>query len=80
MARDRFGVSKDPMDATLFFLALRKKILLLGLWRTTSFHPEQAKMLKFLAQDFDDPRKQSAALKNAFALLGKRRYGRIYLL
>ncbi|KAI9594335.1 RAVE protein 1 C terminal-domain-containing protein [Syncephalis fuscata] len=74
MARDRFTVSKDPMSASLFFLALRKKTLLLGLWRTASFHPEQSKMLKFLSQDFDDSRKQSAALKNAFALLGKQRY------
>ncbi|RKP05930.1 RAVE complex protein Rav1 C-terminal, partial [Thamnocephalis sphaerospora] len=74
MARNRFMASKDPTDASLFFIALRKKTLLQGLWRTASFHPEQPKMLKFLANDFDDPKKQSAALKNAFALLGKQRF------
>lgn len=79
VARQRFTVSRDPTDATLFFLALRKKALLQGLWRTANFHPEQPKMLKFLANDFDSPKQRSVALKNAFALLGKQRYGELTL-
>ncbi|KAG1219301.1 hypothetical protein G6F68_021440 [Rhizopus microsporus] len=31
-------------------------------------------MLKFLANDFSQPRWQTAASKNAFALLGKQRF------
>ncbi|KAG2213642.1 hypothetical protein INT46_000817 [Mucor plumbeus] len=66
--------SRDPIDCTLFYLALRKKNLLEGLWKTASSHKEQAAMKKFLANDFTDPRWQRAASKNAFALLGKQRF------
>lgn len=67
---------KDPIDCTLFYLALRKKKLLLGLWKTAAHHKEQTAMLNFLANDFEQPRWRTAASKNAFALLGKQRYGR----
>ncbi|KAF9420312.1 regulator of (H+)-ATPase in vacuolar membrane [Podila epigama] len=65
---------KDPVACTLFYIALRKKKLLLGLWRTCQSHPEQGKMLSFLANDFELDRWKTAALKNAFALLGKQRF------
>ncbi|KAI8369422.1 RAVE protein 1 C terminal-domain-containing protein [Radiomyces spectabilis] len=65
---------KDPVDCTLFYLALRKKNLLQGLWRTASHHKEQSVMLKFLANDFSEPRWQKAAVKNAFVLLGRQRF------
>ncbi|KAI9477753.1 MAG: RAVE protein 1 C terminal-domain-containing protein [Benjaminiella poitrasii] len=65
---------RDPVDCSLFYLALRKKKLLQGLWNTATYHREQAAMKKFLANDFDDPRWQRAAAKNAFALLGKQRF------
>ncbi len=32
-------------------------------------------MLKFLSNDFSEHRWKTAALKNAYALLGKRRFG-----
>ncbi|CAG8743362.1 2277_t:CDS:2, partial [Racocetra fulgida] len=66
---------RDPTDCSLFYMALRKKKLLLGLWRTANNHREQAVMLKFLSNNFDEPRWKTAALKNAYALLGKQRYG-----
>ncbi|KAF9550360.1 regulator of (H+)-ATPase in vacuolar membrane [Mortierella hygrophila] len=65
---------KDPVACTLFYLALRRKKLLHGLWRTAHGHAEQAKMVTFLANDFDQDRWKTAALKNAFALLGKQRF------
>ncbi|KAF9293929.1 regulator of (H+)-ATPase in vacuolar membrane [Mortierella antarctica] len=65
---------KDPVACTLFYIALRKKKLLLGLWRTSHGHAEQGKMITFLANDFDLDRWRTAALKNAFALLGKQRF------
>jgi hypothetical protein len=74
MARERFAKSKDPTDATLFFLALRKKSLLQGLWRTAHYHSDRAKMVTFLANDFEDAKKRNAALKNAFVLLSKQRH------
>ncbi|CAB4445912.1 unnamed protein product [Rhizophagus irregularis] len=66
---------RDPTDCSLFYMALRKKKLLLGLWKTANTHREQAIMLKFLINDFTEPRWKTAALKNAYALLGKQRYG-----
>lgn len=74
VAKFEFLTKRDPSQCALFYLALRKKHLLLGLWRTSAGHPEQAKMLKFLSNDFSDKRWKSAASKNAFALLGKHRY------
>ncbi|KAI9307260.1 RAVE protein 1 C terminal-domain-containing protein [Cunninghamella echinulata] len=66
--------TKDPVDCTLFYLALRKKALLQNLWRSCSFHKEQRVMVKFLANDFTQPRWQTAAAKNAFVLLGRQRF------
>ncbi|KAF9956234.1 regulator of (H+)-ATPase in vacuolar membrane [Mortierella alpina] len=65
---------KDPVACTLFYIALKKKKLLHGLWRTSHGHPEQGKMVNFLANDFEQDRWRTAALKNAFALLGKQRF------
>lgn len=71
---------RDPVDCTLYYIALRKKNLLEGLWKTASHHKEQNAMRKFLANDFNDPRWQRAASKNAFALLGKQRFGECWVL
>lgn len=65
----------DPVACSLFYIALRKKNVLLGLWKLANHHQEQPQMLKFLANDFEEEKWQNAALKNAFALLGKQRYG-----
>ncbi|KAI8800094.1 RAVE protein 1 C terminal-domain-containing protein, partial [Cladochytrium replicatum] len=76
MARNQYMAKndKDPVDCSLFYIALKKKNVLLGLWRIAQSHPEQAIMVKFLANDFSEERWQKAALKNAYALLGKQRY------
>ncbi|KAI9492527.1 RAVE protein 1 C terminal-domain-containing protein [Zychaea mexicana] len=65
---------KDPINCTLYYLALRKKSLLQSLWRTASHHKEQVVMVKFLANDFTESRWRTAASKNAFVLLGRQRY------
>lgn len=36
-------------------------------------------MVKFLQNNFEDPRWQSAAVKNAYALLGKQRFRKYHL-
>ncbi|ORY97295.1 RAVE protein 1 C terminal-domain-containing protein, partial [Syncephalastrum racemosum] len=66
--------TKDPISCTLFYLALRKKSLLQSLWHKATHHKEHTVMVKFLANDFSDPRWQKAAAKNAFVLLGRQRY------
>ncbi|SCV05003.1 LANO_0G16358g1_1 [Lachancea nothofagi CBS 11611] len=68
------GAERDPKNSGLFYLALKKKQVLLGLWRISAGHPEQHKMLKFLGNDFREERWRKAALKNAFVLLSKHRF------
>jgi hypothetical protein len=76
IARNNYSLdSRDPIPCSLFYLALKKKNVLLGLWKLASGHPEQAKMVAFLSNNFDEERWKTAATKNAFALLGKQRYG-----
>lgn len=78
MARNEYTKSEDknPVDCSLFYLALRKKAVLQGLWRMASWNKEQAMTQKLLSNNFDDPKWRSAALKNAYALLSKRRFGK----
>ncbi|KAF2861564.1 hypothetical protein K470DRAFT_256930 [Piedraia hortae CBS 480.64] len=64
----------DPTQSSLFFLALRRKSTLQNLWRLASWHKEQRATLKFLQRDFSTPENRSAAKKNAYALMGKRRF------
>lgn len=65
---------KDPISASIFYLALRKKHMVVTLWKQAGGHADQRSMLKLLANDFELPRWRSAALKNAFALISKRRF------
>ena len=65
---------KDPIHCSLYYLALRKKNVLVGLWRMATWHKEQRGTRKLLANNFEDPRWKTAASKNAYALLGKRRF------
>ncbi|KAK4696720.1 rabconnectin-3a, partial [Lecanoromycetidae sp. Uapishka_2] len=65
---------KNPIDCSLYYLALKKKTVLLGLWRMAAWNREQAGTQKLLRNDFSEARWKTAALKNAYALLGKRRF------
>lgn len=67
-------VNRDPAACSVFYMALRKKRILLGLWRVAYGHPDRPHMLKFLANDFDEPRWKTAAQKNAFALISRQRF------
>ncbi|KAI2625439.1 regulator of V-ATPase in vacuolar membrane protein [Hypomontagnella submonticulosa] len=65
---------KNPVDCSLFYLALKKKAVLQGLWRMASWNKEQTATHRLLANNFDDPKWKTSALKNAYALLSKRRF------
>lgn len=74
VARNEFADMRDPSGrVSILYLALRKKQVLVGLWKTVA-HSERDKMLKFLANDFALQRWKAAAAKNAYVLLGKHRY------
>lgn len=66
--------NRDPVGCALFYLALKKKQVLVGLWRTCGWNKEQSKTVKLLSNDFGLPKFKTTAQKNAFALLGKHRY------
>lgn len=65
---------KDPITASLFYLVLRKKHIVQTLWKQALGHQDRTTMVKMMQNDFDLPRWKTAALKNAFALLSKRRF------
>ena len=65
---------KNPTDCALYYLALRKKQVLLVLWRMATWNREQRSTMKLLSNNFEEARWKTAALKNAYALLGKRRF------
>lgn len=68
------GDDRDPVSASLWYLALHKKTVLLSLWRTSGSHPEHNLTTKILSNDFEVPKWRTTANKNAFALIGRRRY------
>ena len=79
IARNEYtrGELKNPVDCSLFYLALKKKTVLQGLWRMASWNKEQKATQRFLANNFEDPKWRTAALKNAYALMSKRRFGEL---
>lgn len=62
------------MNCSLFYFALKQRTVLRNLWRLATWHPEHRATYKLLSNDFDEPKWQKAAQKNAYALLSKRRY------
>lgn len=76
IARNEYmaGDARDPTACSLYYFALGKPKLVQGLWRQAAWHKEQTIMLKFLSNDFTEPRWRTAALKNGYALLSKRRF------
>ncbi|CAI6326249.1 unnamed protein product [Periconia digitata] len=76
IARNEYTKTEDknPVDCSLHYLALKKKAVLVGLWRMATWSREQKPTQKLLMNSFNDDRWKTAALKNAYALMGKRRF------
>ncbi|XP_066150653.1 dmX-like protein 2 isoform X3 [Euwallacea fornicatus] len=70
LAKAAYQANDDPMDAALYYLAMNKKNLLWGLYRSK----RDKKMTDFFSNNFSEERWRKAALKNAYALLGKQRF------
>lgn len=58
----------------MYYLALRKKAVLVSLWRIATWSREQGATHRLLSNNFQEERWKVAALKNAYALLGRRRF------
>ncbi|KAI4155167.1 MAG: hypothetical protein LQ340_001181 [Diploschistes diacapsis] len=65
---------RNPIDCSIYYLALKKKAVLIGLWKMATWHREQSTTQKFLSNNFNEQRWQTSARKNAYALMGKRRF------
>ncbi|POS86224.1 hypothetical protein EPUL_000396, partial [Erysiphe pulchra] len=76
IARNEYNKTSmgNPLDCSLFYLALRKKSVLQGLWRIATWNREQTATLRLLANNFQEKKWRTAAMKNAYVLLGKHRY------
>ncbi|XP_052011882.1 dmX-like protein 1 isoform X3 [Apodemus sylvaticus] len=70
VAKAAFHRNNDPLDAAIFYLAMRKKAVIWGLYRSQ----KDTKMTQFFGHNFEEERWRKAALKNAFSLLGKQRF------
>ncbi|KAM5261792.1 dmX-like protein 1 isoform 9-T9 [Hipposideros larvatus] len=70
VAKAAFYRKNDPLDAAIFYLAMKKKAVIWGLYRSQ----KDTKMTQFFGHSFEDERWRKAALKNAFSLLGKQRF------
>eukprot|EP00127_Corallochytrium_limacisporum_P007508 Clim_evm30s253 gene=Clim_evmTU30s253 len=70
LARRRFTKNKDPLDAAPFYIAMKRVSVLRALFHTV----KDKRMEAFFANDFAADRWREAALKNAYALMGKHRF------
>uniref|UniRef100_A0A8D2LKD2 Dmx like 1 n=1 Tax=Varanus komodoensis TaxID=61221 RepID=A0A8D2LKD2_VARKO len=70
VAKAAFQRNNDPLDAAIFYLAMKKKAVIWGLYRSLN----NTKMTEFFGHNFTEDRWRKAALKNAFSLLGKQRF------
>uniref|UniRef100_A0A8D0G2K2 DmX-like protein 1 n=1 Tax=Sphenodon punctatus TaxID=8508 RepID=A0A8D0G2K2_SPHPU len=70
VAKAAFQRNNDPLDAAIFYLAMKKKAVIWGLYRSQ----KDTKMTQFFGHNFTEDRWRKAALKNAFSLLGKQRF------
>lgn len=70
LAKAAYQAKQDPLDAALYYFAMKKKSVVYGLFRSK----RDEKMTTFFSNNFSEDRWRKAALKNAYALLGKQRF------
>ncbi|XP_070175544.1 dmX-like protein 2 isoform X2 [Littorina saxatilis] len=69
-AKCAFQKNRDPMDAALFYLAMKKKNVLWGLYRSEN----NGQKADFFKKDFTKEEARRVAKKNAFHLMGKQKF------
>ncbi|CAJ0582912.1 unnamed protein product, partial [Mesorhabditis spiculigera] len=70
LAAAAYKQNQDPMDAALYWLAMRKKNMLTILFKNA----RDTRMSGFFMSDFSDPFHRKTAEKNAFVLMSKQRF------
>eukprot|EP00741_Cyanophora_paradoxa_P003417 tig00000704_g3320.t1 len=69
-AKNQFLREKNPSDSLLLYLALGKKNAVLGLYKAV----KDTKLASFLQNDFEEERWRTAALRNAYVLMGQHKF------
>lgn len=62
---------RDAFAVTLWYVLLKKKNILANLFRQDR---NQRRTYEFLLKNFSDPKTKSSAIKNAYALLAKKKF------
>ncbi|CAG2169135.1 unnamed protein product [Oppiella nova] len=70
LAKAAYLKNNNPLDAALFYLAMKKQQIVYLLFRSVG----DTKMTDFFQHKFSEEKWRKAALKNAFALMGKQRF------
>uniref|UniRef100_A0A336LP03 CSON007414 protein n=1 Tax=Culicoides sonorensis TaxID=179676 RepID=A0A336LP03_CULSO len=70
LAKAAYQAKQDPLDAAIYYFAMKKKSVVYGLFKSK----RDEKMTTFFSNNFSEDRWRKAALKNAYALLGKQRF------
>ncbi|XP_020526297.1 uncharacterized protein LOC18439600 [Amborella trichopoda] len=70
LARLQFLKRKDPKECALLYLALNRQQVLAGLFKISKDERDKP-LVGFLSRNFQEEKNKSAALKNAYVLLGR---------
>ncbi|KAG8391959.1 hypothetical protein BUALT_Bualt01G0241500 [Buddleja alternifolia] len=70
LARQRYMKNKDPKACTLLYIALNRLQVLAGLFKISKDDKDKP-LAAFLTRNFQEEKNKSAALKNAYVLMGK---------
>lgn len=75
IATNEFRREKEPFDCLFWYIMIGKKSLLSTLFKSNQHSSKQhVAIFNFLQRDFTQAKDQSAAIKNAYVLMDKKRY------
>ncbi|GAV71152.1 WD40 domain-containing protein/Rav1p_C domain-containing protein [Cephalotus follicularis] len=70
LARIQYLKKKDPKDCALLYIALNRLQVLAGLFKISKAEKDKP-LVAFLSRNFQEEKNKSAALKNAYVLMGR---------
>ena len=70
IAKTAYQKTKDPMDAALYYFAMRKRTVIAALYKQM----RDDRRYRFFSKDFSTPEGRTAAKKNAYQCLGKQKF------
>ncbi|CAA7044358.1 unnamed protein product [Microthlaspi erraticum] len=70
LARQQYLKNKNPKDCALLYIALNRIQVLAGLFKISKNEKDKP-LVAFLSRNFQEEKNRSAALKNAYVLMGK---------